>query len=165
MSPADERFLSTTRGKIVLMLRRGALTVEEIARAVDLTRNMVRNHLVSLESDQLVRLAGHRRGSGGRPARLYELTPQAEQQLSQAYAPVFRQLLNVLREQMTAEALRKLLDEVAQRVAEDDGLIPTRGEPRERLIRAAALLEQLGGPGLIDDARVPAPSPALPSER
>ena len=51
-----------------------------------------------------------------------------------------------LREQLPADALRKMLHEVGQRIAADAALIPTRVEPRERLIRAMALLEQLGQP-------------------
>src|SRR5205085_12014354 len=147
----DERFFSTARGHVLLALRHGPRTVEELAHALALTRNSVRGHLVSLERDDLVRLGGYRRGLR-KPPRLFELTPGAEQLFSQAYAPVLRKLLNVLCEQLPADALRTGLSEVSQRIAADEALTPTRGEPRERLIRAMALLEQLGGLPMLDDA-------------
>jgi predicted ArsR family transcriptional regulator len=151
MTLLDARFFATTRGQVLLALRRGPRTVDDLAQTLGLTRNTVRGHLVSLERDELVRLGGHRRGFR-KPARLYELAQGAEQILSQAYGPVLRQLLNVLSAQLSADALNKLMREVAQRVAADEALIPTGREPRERLRRARALLEQLGGPALVEEA-------------
>jgi predicted ArsR family transcriptional regulator len=58
------RFFETTRGQIVGLLRRGRRTVEELARALGLTDNAVRNHLATLERDGLVRQDGVRRGPG-----------------------------------------------------------------------------------------------------
>ena len=49
------RFLESTRGQVVLLLRRGARTVEELAQALGLTDNAVRSHLAALERDGLVR--------------------------------------------------------------------------------------------------------------
>ena len=42
------RFLESTRGQVVLLLRRGARTVEELAQALGLTDNAVRSHLAAL---------------------------------------------------------------------------------------------------------------------
>ena len=54
-------------------------TVEELARAHNLTDNEVRAHLATLERGGIVRRRGSvRRGSGGKPAYGYELTPGAE---------------------------------------------------------------------------------------
>src|SRR5215471_5815189 len=58
------RFFTSTRGKIVTLLRRESQTVEELARALDLTDNAVRAHLMVLERDGLVRQRGSRRGGG-----------------------------------------------------------------------------------------------------
>jgi len=158
LTAIDNRFFSTTRGQVLLALRRGPRTVEELARALDLSRNTVRSHLVRLERDELVQSARTRRGIG-KPAGLYELTAVAEQLFSQAYAPVLRQLLDVLREQLPAD---KVLDpvsytrEVGQRIALEQGLDGDRGNPHERLAQAEILLEQLGGRGATDD-RGPVP--------
>src|SRR4051812_15500662 len=83
------RFLETTRGQVVKLLRRGARTIEELAAAVGLTDNAVRNHVTALERDGMVRSVGIRRTAGaGKPAVLYELHPDADALLSSAYAPV-----------------------------------------------------------------------------
>ena len=77
----DERFFESTRGRIVMLLRRSGRTVEELANSQGLTDNGVRAHLAVLERDGIVRQRGSvRRGSGGgKPAYLYELTPKAEE--------------------------------------------------------------------------------------
>ncbi len=138
----DERFFSTTRGQAVLALRRGSRTVEELARALGLTRNAIRSHLTMLERDGLVQRIGHRRGIG-KPSSLYALTTAAEQLFSQAYAPVLRQLLDVLREQLPPGGLDDVLHEVGRRMAKEQGL--AEADLAERLKRALAMLDQLGG--------------------
>ena len=63
------RFMESTRGQIVSLLRRSARTVEELAGALGLTNNAIRNHLATLERDGIVRQEGIRRGPGaGKPA-------------------------------------------------------------------------------------------------
>jgi predicted ArsR family transcriptional regulator len=138
----DERFFSTTRGQALLALRRGSRTVDELARALGLTRNAIRSHLTMLERDSLVQRMGHRRGVG-KPSNLYALTTAAEQLFSQAYAPVLRQLLDVLREQLPPGGLDDVLQEVGRRMANEQGL--TEADLAERLARALAMLDQLGG--------------------
>ena len=138
----DERFFSTTRGQSLLALRRGPRTVDELARALGLTRNAIRSHLTMLERDGLVQRIGHRRGAG-KPSNLYQLTTAAEQLFSQAYAPVLRQLLDVLREQLPPSGLDDVLREVGRRMAHEQGL--TEADLAERLARALAMLNHLGG--------------------
>ena len=116
----DQRALSTSRGQVLLALRRGPRTVEELAQALELTRNAVRSHLSTLERDGLVQRAGKRRGTV-KPSNLFELTAAAEELFSHAYAPVLRQLLSVLREQLPAGGLDDLLNEVGRRMAHDQG--------------------------------------------
>jgi len=140
----DDRFFSTTRGQVLLALRRGPRTVDELARSLELSHNTLRAHLLRLERDDLVRSVGTRRGLG-KPAGLYQPTAVAEQLFSQAYAPVLRQLLDVLREQLPADEVLDLLREVAQRLARQQGLDEDQTTPHARLTRAEALLEELSG--------------------
>ena len=72
----NKRFLETTRGQLLSLMRRGPRTVEELAAALELSDNAIRNHLSTLERDHLVRQAGVRRTTGaGKPALVYELHP------------------------------------------------------------------------------------------
>lgn len=141
----DQKFFEGRRGKVVTLLRRGARTVEELARELDLTDNGVRAHLATLERDGIVRQRGSvRRGSGGgKPAYTYELTPEAEGLFPKAYEPVLRQLLDVLAGQLGPEESEALLRRVGRRIAEGQP-VPADGV-RARLETAAGMLNELGG--------------------
>ena len=139
----DQRFFDSTRGQTVTLLRRSGRTVEELAGALGLTNNGVRVHLATLERDGVVRQRGLvRPGSGGgKPAYIYELTPEAEGLFSKAYEPVLRHLLDALAE--GPERSEALLRDVGRRIAEerdvqDEGV-------RARLEEAVAVLHDLGG--------------------
>jgi predicted ArsR family transcriptional regulator len=141
----DERFFESTRGRIVMLLRRSGRTVEELANSQGLTDNGVRAHLAVLERDGIVRQRGSvRRGSGGgKPAYVYELTPKAEDLFTKAYEPMLRRLLDVLAERMGPEDTDALLRAVGRGLAEGK-TIPTDGT-RARLEAAVAVLNELGG--------------------
>ena len=141
----DRKFFDSTRGQAVTLLRRSGRTVEELARALGLTNNGVRAHLATLERDGVVRQRGSvRPGSGGgKPAYVYELTPEAEDLFPKAYEPVLRHLLDVLSEGPEPKRSEALLRDVGRRIAEgrnvpDDGV-------RARLEEAVAVLNELGG--------------------
>ena len=139
------RFLESTRGQIVALLRRGTRTVEELARALGLTDNAVRNHLATLERDGIVRQDGVRRGQGvGKPAVLYDVDPGAEPLFSRAYPPVLTTVLDVVVDQLPPERADALLREVGRRLARGLGG-PAGGSTEERLGAAAAVLTALGG--------------------
>jgi predicted ArsR family transcriptional regulator len=141
VSRFESRFFASTRGKIVVLLRRARLTVDELASAVGLTDNAVRAHLATLERDGLVQQRGVRRGEG-KPASLYELTTEAERLFPKAHAPVLGQLLTVLEERTPPDELAAAMREVGQRLG--DGLPEPAGTPRERLESAARVLGSLG---------------------
>ena len=146
MTYRDQKFLESTRGRIVTLIRRSSRTVEDLAQELDLTDNGVRAHLAVLERDGLVRQRGSvRRGgsSGGKPAYIYELTPQAEDLFPKAYEPVLRQLLDVLSKREGEEKSETLLRAVGGRLAEERS-VPA-DDTRVRLEVAAEVLNELGG--------------------
>ena len=139
------RLMEGTRGRIVALLRRGARTVEELARSVELTDNAVRSQLTALERDGLVRQEGIRRGPGaGKPAVLYELHPDAEPLFSSAYPPVLTALLDAVVERLPGQQADSLLRDVGRRLAQSLGG-SARGTLDERVRAAAAVLGALGG--------------------
>ena len=139
----DQRFFASTRGQIVVLLRRAKRTVDELADALGLTDNAIRSHLATLERDGLVQQRGQRRGEG-KPAHLYELTSDGERLFPKAYGPVLRELLDVLGDRLSDAELRDVLREVGRRVAAEHPR-PPNGGVRLRVDRAAALLSELGG--------------------
>lgn len=139
---ANQRFLATTRGQILLLLRRAPHTVDELAQSLHLTDNAIRMHLTILERDGLLEQHGERRGTS-KPAAVYALTPEAEQLFPKAYDQILSLLLETLQERMSAEELETLLRVVGRRLAgrlQDGGAIE-----QERLARAVEALNDLGG--------------------
>ena len=149
----NARFLESTRGRIVSLLRARPHTVEELRAGLGLTDNAIRPHLVALERDGLVRQAGSRRGEGaGKPAVLYELTDEAEPLLSRAYAPVLAALLEVMAEELAPRDARKVLRATGRRLAERvGGRAP--GDLAARARAAGAVLTALGGSVQVEDRR------------
>jgi predicted ArsR family transcriptional regulator len=141
----DEKFFESTRGQIVTLLRRSNRTVEDLARALDLTDNGVRAHLAVLERDGIVRQRGsvRRSSGGGKPAYVYELTQEGEDLFPKAYEPTLRRLLDILSDQLGPEESEALLRSVGRRLADEhttwaDGA-------HARLEAAVEVLNELGG--------------------
>lgn len=141
-SQRNARFFASTRGKIVILLRRANRTVEELAQALALTDNAVRAQLATLERDGLIRESG-RRPSGSKPASVYTLTPAAEDLFPKAYGLVLNQLLQELNERMATGEVEAVLRATGRRLA---GLWPIpRGDLHARLEAGVAILNALGG--------------------
>jgi predicted ArsR family transcriptional regulator len=141
----DRNFFESTRGRVVTLLRRSGRTVEELARELGLTDNGVRAHLATLERDGIVRQRGSvRRGGGvGKPAFVYELTPDAEELFPKAYEPVLLRTLDAISERLGPEGLEALLRGVGRSLAEGKG-VPS-DDTRRRLETAVETLNELGG--------------------
>ena len=84
MRRRDDQFWASTRGQILVLLRRGTETVNDLAAALGLTDNAVRAHLTALERDGLARRSGTRRGSR-KPTVTYALSAEAEQLFPKEY--------------------------------------------------------------------------------
>jgi len=131
-----------TSGRILELLRRGAKTVDELARALDLTRTAVRSQLASLMRDDLVEQRGSRRGAS-KPSHVYGVTVQAELLFSRAYVPILTQLLHALSRQLTPAEFDSIMHQVGRGVME--GRAMRRGNLGERVAGASAVLNELGG--------------------
>jgi predicted ArsR family transcriptional regulator len=143
----DRRFLESTRGQIVALLRGEPRTVEELAGLLELTDNAVRAHLTTLERDGLVRQSGVRRGPR-KPHFTYSLTPEAERLFPKAYDDLLNQLIVVLKRRLSDEDLEGVLREVGQNLAAD---VPVAGDDlRSRVQAALKTLENLGGAALAE---------------
>jgi predicted ArsR family transcriptional regulator len=137
-----ERFFETTKGRILALLRRGSRTVDELAAALGVTDNAVRTHLAALERDGVVQQRGAR-PTGGKPAFVYEVAPEAEHLFTKAYIPVLTHLVGVLEERMTPADLEELFREVGKRLAAAQS--SSSGTLRSRAELAATVLTELGG--------------------
>jgi predicted ArsR family transcriptional regulator len=140
---ADPRFFTTTRGRIIALVRRAPRTIEEMALALELTDNAVRVQVATLERDGIVEQREQRRGAR-KPSAVYGLTAAGEQLFPKAYGSVLRELLDVLAEQTTPAALENLLRTVGRRLApRQPGALAD--DPHERALMAVGVLNELGG--------------------
>ncbi len=139
-----ERFLASTRGQVVQLLRRGEATVGDLADRLELTNNGVRAHLATLERDGLVQQAGKRSGVR-KPETLYALTPGAEQLFPKAYHLLLNQLVDVLSKRLSPDEIQELLREVGRSLAA--GLPPPdeQADLQQRAGAALEVLQSLGG--------------------
>lgn len=142
------RFLDSTRGQIILLLRQQICTVSELAEALDLTDNAIRAHLATLERDGLVRRAGARPGFR-KPHYSYELTAEAEELFPKTYGPLLSRLLAALKKRFGPEEVTAVLRDVGRDIA-------TSRKPRaetavnERLEQVVKLLHEFGGQARIE---------------
>lgn len=145
----SHRFLTSTRGRLIALLRRDTRTVDDLASALNLTDNAVRAHLAALERDGIVRQCGVRRdGSVGKPAFAYELTADAEQFFAKPYATVLNEMLTVLDGTLAPDDMERLLRTIGARMARE--YPPGQGDARMRLEAAVGALNQLGGLAELD---------------
>jgi predicted ArsR family transcriptional regulator len=140
-----KQLLDSSRGRAVTLLRKGGLTVEDIASKLRLTPNAVRAQLTAMERDGVVTRVGQRRGTT-RPSQIFELTDEIEQLLSRAYVPLLTQLVDVFARGLPAAQVEAFLREAGAGLAEElsGGRRPS-GNLRSRVSLASELLnEQLG---------------------
>jgi predicted ArsR family transcriptional regulator len=140
-SPRQPHWITSTRERIITLLRQSRLTAKEIAGRLGLTHNAVRGHLAVLLREGLVREGGRQRGVS-RPAVVYEIAPDADAIFSKAYIPFAVHLLRILRERVPQRELDEIMHLVGRRFASEWPRL--RGSLAQRVEAASMLLEELG---------------------
>jgi DeoR family transcriptional regulator, suf operon transcriptional repressor len=140
-----KQLLDTTRGRIVTLLRAGALTTDEIASKLDLTPSAVRVQITAMERDGVVMLTGKKAGAT-RPSHVYELTAEVEQLLSKAYVPLLTHLIRAFADDLSTDQVDSLLRRAGKSLADElSGGKRFEGNLGARVGAASQMLnEQLG---------------------
>ena len=136
------KLTGSTRARLLVLVRGAARSINELADALGITDNAVRTHVTALERDGLVQHAGTARSTGGKPARLYELTPEAEELFPKAYSLVLAELVRTLKDDLGADEALNMLRRVGERLA--TGAV-AHGDGDDRVTAAVAVLESIGG--------------------
>lgn len=93
--------------KLLLSAANG-MSIDEMAGALDISRNAVKQHLTGLEKDRLIEEAALN-STGGRPSRNYKLTEQGVNRLPKQYSWFCQLLLAELKTEFGEPMLRQLL--------------------------------------------------------
>lgn len=117
-----ENILKQSRSAIIDLLKvNGAMSVEQLAQTLDVSKVCVRRHLGLLESDGLVAFEEERH-ERGRPRFIYRLTEKARCLFPQIYDEFAKEVLVQIQRHFGVEALRRILrsraDELIDRLKE-----------------------------------------------
>lgn len=128
--------------RVLLELRSGAKTVEELAAALAVTPNAVRTQLASLEAVGSVHPISRRRTSS-KPAAVYGITPRGQEAFAAAYSPVLRELMKTAERTLPPRQFDALVNETGKQMAAAVGPAPRTTDRRVRQL--VATLNALGG--------------------
>lgn len=135
--------LGATRARILDLLRRSSASISELAERLGVSGNAVRGHVSALQRDGLVKTAGSSPSTGGKPALLYEITPDAEELYPKAYALVLHAVIEELLARYGQDAAVELLRDVGRGVGMQGARPASTLE--QRVESAADALRGLGG--------------------
>lgn len=158
--PSPSRAPRSSRAQILTLLRAEPGTAGELAEAIDISPQAVRDQLRTLEGKGWIEVDRLRRDTGGKPAREYVLTPAGEESFDKPYSEVLRYLVAELDDRLGGSRKRDLLEAVGRRIGADleGGGGPalaateelTPDELRDRLQAAVEVLDGLGGAARVE---------------
>lgn len=119
------------------------MSIDEMAAKLDISRNAVKQHLVVLEKEQLVREADLT-STGGRPARNYTLTELGINRFPKQYAWFCNLLLSDLAAEMNSEALEKMMWNMGVKLAHSLAPQFSQKDPEQKLATLVELMQSLG---------------------
>ncbi len=135
--------MQSTRQDILNLLRRGELSIKELAAEVALTPTGIRQHVAILERDGLIE-AREARGRVGRPALMYRLTAQGDAIYPKKYDELATALIEEARKLLGPDALQQLMKNVAARFAEPYAPRLEGKARAERFAETARIIEDRG---------------------
>ena len=143
-APADPiRASSPKRGILVFLKGRPDASLEEIARAMGISKVAALGHLQKLEAERLVQRAYRAQGVG-RPRVIFRLTPESVTLFPQGYAEMSRAALEFIERKMGPGAVGELLAQRAHEVADRNRARLASGTLKERVAELARIRTEGG---------------------
>lgn len=127
----------------LLLNSTAGMSIDELAAKLEISRNAVKQHLVVLEKQQVVKEAALN-STGGRPARSYTLTEQGLNRFPKQYAWFCNLLLSDLAAEMSTEALEKMMWNMGVKLAQSLAPQFTNKTPEQKLAALVELMQSLG---------------------
>jgi predicted ArsR family transcriptional regulator len=136
------------RQKQLLKLLRGTrpgMSVDELSKGLEITRNAVRQHLSSLEGAGLVTAGTTRPSGGGRPQQLYVLTELGQESFPRKYSWLAQLVLASVQREEGAENMGKRLSDIGADMARQiRSQYPELQTQQEKVAKLAEVMDQLG---------------------
>jgi len=101
----------------LLLATKAGLSIDSIAGKLEISRNAVKQHMVVLEKDQLIK-AGKFNLTKGRPSRSYVLTDIGINQFTKQYSWFCNLLIAELKEEMGSEGLAAFMQRLGRKIAD-----------------------------------------------
>lgn len=114
--PQEIAFLGDTKAKILHLLLEDSKTAVEIAHKLRIQNSAVRAHLISMQTEGLVR-SHFKIQKHGRPKKIYELTETGHELFPRKYDMILLPILKKLDEMNDNEQLRKIMESIADDLA------------------------------------------------
>jgi predicted ArsR family transcriptional regulator len=134
-----------TREKIILLLKkRGPLSIDNLSAELDITSMGIRQHLLYLERKGLINYVTKRQGIG-RPAFLYKLTEKADYLFPKTYDDFALNLLKDVETQDGRDKMGEIFNRYKNRLLRDarEALVDRR-TPQDRVTGLKDFLEARG---------------------
>lgn len=143
------RLDDSPRGKIVKLLQKnGPLGIKELRHELNLSDTAVRQQLLALLAEGLIQTSTHASKGVGRPSRVYELAPAANDLFACYCEDLALNLYNELLADQGPEVVRRLLDRVGAKLAQQYQQQVRGRALQERVHSFAGLLD---GKGILSD--------------
>ncbi|HTK25589.1 MAG TPA: hypothetical protein VL327_03460 [Pyrinomonadaceae bacterium] len=144
----DGKFFETTRGQIVMRLRNGGRSVNDLAADLGLTDNAIRANLLTLARDHLVESAGTVK-TVRRPYVVYQLTDEARHLFPKSYDSLFNRLLEAVKVRFSPASISGLMSEVGKKIG-SGAAVSADADLDERVAKTLTALEELGGAAVVE---------------
>jgi len=127
----------------LLLKNRAGLSIDEMATALNISRNAVQQHLPSLEKEDYIQ-TGDLKKTAGRPVRTFILTELGLNFFPKKYAWLSELILSDLKNEMGSDAFKAYLQKLGNSLAHD--LLPNfEGKStEERIVELSTIMETLG---------------------
>ncbi len=127
-----------------LLRHKTGASIDELALAIGVTRTAVRQHLAALSQEGLVAPVGQR-ATGGRPQRLFVLTPHGREAFPRRYSWFAQLLIEAMAKEHGAGGLRIRLGRIASAVvAQLRQRAPEKDSRRQKVGKVSKLMDELG---------------------
>lgn len=134
------------RNRVLFQLKaHGPQTAARVGKRLDITTMAVRQHLSVLQGEGVVEFTDERRKIG-RPARVWRLTPKANDRFPDSHAELVVDLLQAIQRASGDEGLERLTAERTRRQVESyRARMPSQDRPPEERVAALASIRREEG--------------------